>query len=257
MSHDPHDHSFLFSQAPCGLTHSDSDVVFSFGDRHSGPARLEESDPEVGLMFLNQIHSSIRVLQAGKGVTSGRLSPFCAADWSEGDAHWTQDRGLALAIRTADCLPVLIHVPGKAVAAIHAGWRGLESEIIPKTISDMKASGIPIQTARAVIGPHIGKQSFEVGEDVAFRLQGICKAYRGTPAEAAQICYPHGFDQTKRMVDLSAVARAQLIGSGIDANAIGAIGRDTFSDGRYHSFRRDGQSAGRQVSFIYLTPLRH
>jgi YfiH family protein len=152
----------------------------------------------------------------------------------EGDALIARDAGVAIAVRTADCVPLLLaHPPTGAVAAIHAGWRGVEARIAGATVH---ALDVPPSELIAVVGPHIRVASFEVGEDVAERLQGsssaknvISRAYEG----------PH--------VDLFRILEAQLAELGVRLRDIGG---DTFADTeRFFSYRRDGKT-GRLLSVI-------
>ena len=89
------------------------------------------------------------------------------------DAMITTTRGLALTLRFADCVPVLFYDPQRGAAGIaHAGWVGLTSGVLPATVQAMqKAFGCQPVDIRACIGPSIGPDWFEVGPDVAARIQ--------------------------------------------------------------------------------------
>lgn len=82
----------------------------------------------------------------------------------EADALWTTERGLAVAVFTADCFPVVVQADG-AVGVAHAGWRGTAAGVVPALLGSMSASGH--QARRAAVGPGIGPCCFEVGDDVA------------------------------------------------------------------------------------------
>ena len=151
----------------------------------------------------------------------------------EGDALISNQPGVGLAIRTADCLPILMADPrNRAVAAIHAGWRGVVSEIVSKTIHAMchQFDSKPEDLVVA-IGPGIGVCCFEVGPEVAvqFQLSGRTK------------------------VDLIETTTRQLRRNGVSPGQISTSGRCTCCEPElFESFRRDRVAAGRMVSMIRL-----
>lgn len=92
----------------------------------------------------------------------------CALPRAEADAITSADPAQLLAVRTADCVPVLLaSSDGSRVAAIHAGWKGLVAGVIPNAAKALGASGFA-----AAIGPCMGLEAFEVDEDVAMRFDG-------------------------------------------------------------------------------------
>lgn len=222
-----------------GHVYEDADVTVFFGNRFSGRESLTMSFPDYSLMLLNQTHSDVVV-----------ESPFTGPA-PEADAHITSTKRVALCVRTADCLPVLIHDPEIGqIAAIHAGWRGIENGIILKTAIELKSRGSTLQRARAWIGPHIGVESFEVGRDVAQKLAATFEAVRGYSNEAD--CVHSHPDQEKARVDLLEIACAQLRASGIELERMTELAIDTVKSADHESFRRDRSTAGRQLSFICL-----
>lgn len=108
---------------------------------------------------LRQIHSDI----------SHRVDAGLANESPQGDALFTREPGLLLAIQTADCVPILLaDTRLRAVAAIHAGWRGTLRRIAAKTLGRMQMElGTRPQDVIAALGPGIGRCCYEVGEDVA------------------------------------------------------------------------------------------
>lgn len=185
-----------------------------FGTRESEGWTLGDSRT-----WVQQIHSS-NVIPAS---VPGKLG--------EGDALIAQVPGVHLEIRTADCFPVLFVDPAKrAVGAAHAGWRGVVGRIVPATIQAMQTHyGCDPATMLVAVGPGIGACCFEVGPEVAvqFGLEGRVK------------------------IDLAAEIRRQLIEAGIAPSATGLLNPCTRCDPeRFHSFRRDGQAAGRMASAI-------
>ena len=159
-------------------------------------------------------------------------------DATEADAAVTGERGIVCAVLTADCLPVLLcDDRGQAVAAAHAGWRGLAAGVLERTVAAM-----PVSPARllAWLGPAIGPEAFEVGTEVreAFlaAAPGATVAFRPSPAGR----WP---------ADLPRLARRRLTACGVER--IHGVGLCTCTDAaRFHSHRRDGPS-GRMASLIW------
>lgn len=156
------------------------------------------------------------------------------------DAIVTKRKGVAVGIRTADCLPVLIAAPG-IVAAAHAGWRGLVGGVIENTIEVMKRSGAKPTEMCAAVGPHIQASCYEVGPDVAdpFRKRfgnGTIKPGRGDRSYLA----------------LGECAKIELERLGLKKENIELLSVCTHCERKFNSYRRDGSPAGRQVSFIEL-----
>jgi YfiH family protein len=157
----------------------------------------------------------------------------------EADAAISRQPGLAAAIQTADCLPVLFcDRRGSVVAAAHAGWRGLAAGVLENTV---RALQVNAETVLAWLGPAIGPRNFEVGEDV---YQAFCAG----DAAAAQGFTRHG--RGKWMADLHALARMRLARAGVHAVYGGAA--CTFSEAdRFYSYRRDGLT-GRMVALAWI-----
>jgi YfiH family protein len=187
---------------------------------HGFGTRLSDVNQDQ-MASLDQIHSA-RVLRADR---VGRAA--------SADALIANIPGLAISIRTADCLPILLADPEhRAIAAVHAGWRGSAGEIVRRALDSMRAEfDTSPERIIAAIGPGIGKCCYEVGEEVA-RKFGLGVAGK---------------------LDLAAINREQLISAGIPASQIDTLGLCTMCDpGRFHSYRRDGDAAGRMVSFVRI-----
>lgn len=156
----------------------------------------------------------------------------------EADALFTTRRGLPIAVRTADCVPILLAGPG-VVAAVHAGWRGAAAGIVPLVVAALRDRGLGLGL-RAAVGPAISGQRYEVGPEVvaALRAAGVPdRAFLLRPAGAAR---PH--------VDVRGAVVWQLHQSGVDA--VEVLPGCTFSDPGLHSWRRDGAGAGRLAAVI-------
>jgi len=176
----------------------------------------------MGTAFVSQVHGNT-VIWAEKPGLAG-----------EADAVLTRTPGLLVAVRTADCVPILV-VGRTAVGAIHAGWRGLAAGIIPAALAELADDG-PL---RAVVGPAICMDCYEVGEEV---VEGI-----------ARWVDPSAFvsrDREKPHVDPGAAAVAQLRSVGI--RQVSRISACTQCDDRLWSFRGAGEHAGRQAGMVGL-----
>jgi polyphenol oxidase len=200
-------------------------------------------------VFLQQVHG-VQVVQL-EGATP---------DGTQADACTTTQRGVACTIMVADCLPVLFaNRAGTAVAAAHAGWRGLVAGVLEQTCEQLKA--LPqLATAQAAIhsganewiawlGPCIGPQAFEVGPEVR-------QAFVAHDAAAARLFTPAG-QVGKWLADLAGLARLRLVALGFDpqtqlfGNDSSATWCTVSNPSRFFSHRRDGIS-GRLAACIWL-----
>lgn len=156
----------------------------------------------------------------------------------EADAVFTTQRGLPIAVRTADCVPVLL-VGDDVVAAVHAGWRGAAAGIVPGVVSALRARGLAAGL-QAAIGPAMSGERYEVGPEVvrAFRDAGV--------PDGSFLVRPPG--ARKDHVDVKAAVAWQLGAAGV-AN-VETLAHCTFSDPGLHSWRRDGAAAGRQAAVV-------
>ena len=171
---------------------------------------------------LKQIHSSLSLVADRPEGCVG-----------EGDALLTRETGVAVSVRTADCFPILLaDSRHRAVAAVHAGWRGTADRIVIHALERMRVEfGTQPQDAVAVIGPGIGACCYQVGEEVARRF---------------------GKESAGRL-DLAEENRRQLTGFGVPQEQIGTIAACTFCDpARFYSWRRDRETAGRMISYIRI-----
>lgn len=159
----------------------------------------------------------------------------------EADAVIGLDGGLACAVRSADCVPILIgDRRSGAAAAIHAGWRGVVRKVVARAIQALReATGDPGDLI-AAIGPHLSVAAFEVSHDVAEQLRGA--------SDAAHVVEDSG---AKPHVNLRRIVRAQLNATGVTDEHVEDVLGCTFDDPqRFFSFRRDGKRSGRHLSAI-------
>lgn len=158
------------------------------------------------------------------------------------DALATSAPGVAIGVRTADCVPVLVHDAATGeVAAIHAGWRGVAGGVVSAAVAHLAARPASARGLVAAIGPCIGVAAFEVGEEVVDAIElaapadGVVRRDLGPK--------PH--------VDLRLAVRVQLHALGIADEAIEDVGGCTVSEPvRYFSHRRDGARSGRLLAAI-------
>ena len=178
-------------------------------------------------VWLKQVHGTV-VANAGQ-----------ASCWPQADACVTKHPGAVCAVMTADCLPVLLcDEQGSVVGAAHAGWRGLCDGVIEQTVHAMS---IPPQTIMAWLGPAIGPQSFEVGEEVraAFMARQPEASVAFTPSVSG-----------KWLADIYLLARLRLNALGI--TRIYGGDRCTYTNpGQFFSYRRDG-ATGRMGTLIWI-----
>ena len=162
-----------------------------------------------------------------------------AACWPEADACVSAHPGAVCVIMTADCLPVLLcNDSGTVVGAAHAGWRGLCDGVIEQTVHAMK---VPPATLMAWLGPAIGAQAFEVGDEIR-------AAFVAAQPQAASAFVP--VQAGKWLADIYQLARLRLQALGI--TRIYGGGLCTYTDSaRFFSYRRDGVT-GRMGTFIWL-----
>jgi hypothetical protein len=169
------------------------------------------------------------------------------------DAAVTDDPARVVAVRTADCAPVLLaDAEGRVVAAVHAGWRGVVGGVLPAAVAAMRALGG--SPTRAAVGPCIGPARFEVGPEVAAefeRLFGPGAAFDGRrvvrPVEGGG-----GASDGKHLVDLQAALALQLLHAGVQGGeALELLPHCTASEPElFFSHRRDRGVTGRMLAFI-------
>jgi len=156
----------------------------------------------------------------------------------EADASFTTQAGIVSVVLTADCLPVLLcDKQGTTVAAVHAGWRGLAAGVIESTIAAMGES----QELMAWLGPAIGPQQFEVGDEVraAFIARDAVAVDAFAPARAGHW-----------LADLYQLARIVLKKQGV-SNIYGGEWCTVSRPDDFYSYRRDGVT-GRMATLIWM-----
>jgi len=185
-------------------------------------------------VWLNQVHG-IEVIDAAKNT-----------GLQNADASFTTQANVVCVTMTADCLPVLLcDRAGTVVSAVHAGWRGLCDGVIEAAVHKIS---VPSDDILAWLGPAIGPNAFEVGDDV--RQQFIAQNPR-----AEQAFQPHPKQPNdKWLCDMYLIARQRLAKLGVTQIYGGGNNEDycTYTDdARFFSFRRDNVT-GRMTSMIWL-----
>lgn len=164
------------------------------------------------------------------------------------DALVTDQPGVMVAVRTADCVPVLVHDPHRrVVAAIHAGWRGAVEGIVPKTLALMenRFGSDPIGL-RISIGPSAGVCCYEVDEPVLDRVS------RSLPSWQHVV---RGHRNGRAHLDLRALIRRQLRDLGVRSESVTTVNLCTVChEDLFYSYRREGKVIGTMVSAIGLMP---
>ena len=210
------------------------------------------------LVALQQFHSDVV-----------RLFDSAPADACRGDASVTNCVGLLLGVQTADCVPILLVDPRRrAIAAVHAGWRGTLQRIVTKVIGKMQMQfGTEPADLLAAIGPAIGGCCYEVGTEIAVEFKSQFSAASGWFDELRTGDEPNPLQWLNRMppghqpaarnvlLDLKKANRAQLVDAGLRSENIfvsdlcTACRRDLF-----FSYRREGAHSGRLMAVIGVRP---
>jgi polyphenol oxidase len=253
-----------FSTRPGGVSELDGGKVLNLGfaewdsrenvleNRRRFQSALNANDLQ--LVALKQIHSDVI-----------QMFDALPAEPCRGDASVTNRAGLLLGIQTADCVPILLVDPKKrAVAAVHAGWRGTLQRIVVKAIGQMRMQfGTKPGDLLAAIGPAIGGCCYEVGTEVAIQFQSqFADAHEwfdefrtGDEPNSVQWLnmMPPGHQPPPKNVhlDLPKANRSQLLAAGLfeknifSSNLCTACHPDLF-----FSYRKQGPHSGRLLSAI-------
>ncbi len=215
-------------------TRADGNLSTMRGPGHEhGRRERDRLCDALGLDWLcasRQVHGTVvlRVLppRAGSAHAVGRRGEALAVD---ADGHATARPGIGVMVLTADCLPVVLGVHG-AVAALHAGWRGLAAGVLEEGVRALRDVGGDGEIV-ALIGPGAGPCCYEVGPEVHAAL-------------GAPVAIPGA-------TDLPAIAAARLTAAGV--TRVERVGGCTICDTRLYSHRREGLRAGRQAAIAWLS----
>jgi YfiH family protein len=208
------------------------DLVAAFGERDELPSQR--------VVSVRQVHG--RDVVVCDHMAAGEHPEIRA------DALVAASAGTFVAVKTADCVPVLLMAPADAggvpwAAAVHAGWRGTVAGVIDSAVADAVTRGFTLAGLHAAVGPAIGPCCYEVGDDVA--------------ASFRRLDLPVIAGGRKPHLDLPESARTLLLRAGLDAAHVNVCAPCTRCNrDRYHSFRAFGEGAGRQLSWVGWRPPR-
>ncbi|HEU0249392.1 MAG TPA: laccase domain-containing protein [Solirubrobacteraceae bacterium] len=200
----------------------------------------EDADGGLGARERLRERCGVNMLVRGyqvHGTVIGRVWPDDAREWHDSEAqpsfqadgHATAAIGVGAMVLAADCIPVVLGAHG-AVAAVHAGWRGLAAGVLEQGVLALRDVGGTGEIV-AVVGPCAGACCYEVGEDVHTRFG---EEHR-----------------SGRLIDLRAIAHDRLLAAGVAE--VRDVDACTICDERFFSYRREGARAGRQAGAAWLT----
>ena len=165
------------------------------------------------------------------------------------DALVTKTRGICLCVSTADCVPIVIYDTRGAIACIHAGWRGMYKHIIREaihTLNSIMENDDNTTNKYVAIGPCIGHDSFEVGDEV---YEAFAQAQFDMPSIAFKPDKPHA----KWHIDLVEAAKQECIKNHVNPANIQACNIDTYTHANdFFSARKLGTQSGRILTGIIL-----
>ena len=224
-----------------------------FTIRDLAPGRGDEADaawravaawldvPAASLWRLDQVHGCHAVRVDAAVLPAGDPLP-------PADAAIATRTDVAVAVKAADCVPILMAHPGGAVAAVHAGWRGTAQRIAGRTVSALAAAagGAPRDIV-AAIGPSIGPCCYEVGPEVreTFHVAGF------TELELDRWFLPTESPTASHVLDMWRSNRDQLVAAGVDPANVHVAGLCTATHNDWFwSYRREGAGAGRMLAVI-------
>ncbi len=212
-----------FKETDLGFELKTDQYLVFFGKKDSSLENLKKAYPNFKFKMLWQVHGNELLHTTSESEENQKA-----------DAHWTEKKNLALISKSADCIPVLgFSKDLNRVLAIHAGWRGVQNRIIPKSLQSLGSLW------DLFIGPHITKESFEIQNDCLELLKTCTRLdskdwHENQKADLTKIV----LDQIKEVPNAQRSLTLQIF--------------DTKNDSRFHSHRRDKEAAGRQNSFIVL-----
>lgn len=233
----------------------------AFAGRHGGVSEPPFATLNLGIAIapgaedpVERVEENLRRLLAAAGLSGRRLVRVTQVHGTEAlvaesivdgprreaDALVASEASLAIAIRMADCVPVLLACPRTGrVAAVHAGWRGLVAGTIESAVAALEAGGVRREDLLAAIGPCIGVDAYEVGPEVA----ATCAAAGLGAAVSERLPRAH--------LDCFRAAAIRLGAAGIDASRIDGMPLCTFRNAdEFFSYRRDGARSGRLAAVI-------
>ncbi len=210
-------------------------------------ALVRAGEVPIGIAAARQVHGATVLAPEDVPLPADDGTAMSIDELPAGDVWVSASADVLLTIRTADCVPILLVAPrARAVAAVHAGWRGTLEGAVEAAIAALFARyDARVSEISAAIGPAIGGCCYEFGDEhyPPFEARfgpGVATAWRRDATTVGA-----------SFLDLRTICRLALVRTGITADAIHEIGPCTaHHPDELHSFRRDGAHAGRQLSYI-------
>jgi YfiH family protein len=189
--------------------------------------------------LLHQVHGR-EVLRVGAG--DGTERPTAGVDGlPEADGLVTDEPGVVLAVRVADCVPLLLGDPEVGtVAALHVGRPGLAAGVVQAGLEALAGLGAEPARLRAWLGPHVCGRCYEVPADMRDEVETRVPGSGGTTSWGTP------------SVDLGAGIRSLLAAAGVPAGQVTSLDRCTREDPELFSYRRDGRASGRLAGLVRL-----
>lgn len=219
-----------------GLFLEKQNSLFFFGNKKFTENVFAKNFPNYEFKKNKQVHSNT--------VIHAKNSPQSA------DGLWTEDKNTALVSVTADCIPLLLS-NGKKAFALHAGWRGVASNIVGsafETLTDEDRKTF----WTICIGPHIQKNSFDIKEDTLKPLMAAWDKVSATGRTSSLALPAEQISEDRWRFNLYSLVMAQLRFYFRDKFEVFHLESDTKQNPLFHSFRRDKENAGRNYSFVVL-----
>ena len=162
----------------------------------------------------------------------------CPGMYPVADGLVTTNSNILLTLKVADCVPVFLYEPLKRIIGlVHSGWRGTVENILSNAIKLMQKNGAESKDIRCFLGPAIGICCYEVDGEVAKKFDDKAKVK---------------MEERKWRVGLHEQIRLQLASVGVQKKNIRSSEICTYELQGYHSYRRDGENAGRMFAFLRL-----
>ncbi|PJE63622.1 peptidoglycan editing factor PgeF [Candidatus Roizmanbacteria bacterium CG10_big_fil_rev_8_21_14_0_10_45_7] len=210
------------------ITHGCTDRTDgSFGSRDERQQWFAQHYPHTPYFEVHQKHTGTVL------VLDGKVQPSEAYN-TTADAIVSKQKNIIMAVKTADCVPVLLYDPAAQVGAvIHSGWKGTLANIVQKTVHAMKQQGASAYHIQAFLGPAINACCYSVSDK---RIAAFTEA--GLPVHGNSLC-------------LAELVAIQLKREGVD-DIIAPITCTSCQSERYFSYRREGPDHGTMISFVCL-----
>lgn len=210
----------MFKETPLGFEYATKKYLVFFGKKNCKIIDLKTAYPKLTFRQIKQTHSDILIKSK------------IGSETIEADAHWTNQKNVALVVRTADCMPILAYSEkADLVLAVHAGWRGVQNKILAQAIKKLSLN----DQLKIYVGPHIQKNSFEVDQDVKDLLAA-------QPANYIK-------NENKYYIDLKNILYEQIDQVTENSEKF-LLNKDTMTDSSFNSFRRQKKSSERNLNFI-------